>query len=222
MGFLDRLFGNEKAEARDGQPGESGTRKVADPATPASVTDAQALERYRYMMKTAPPDTIEQAHAEAFAKLTPEQRRQVLAELANAAPLEERAAAQATSPDDPRAMGRLATRTEMRQPGFMERTFGGGGMGMGLGGGSLLGSFAMGFLGSMVAQSFFSSMGMGMGGFGGGEALAGTDADVAGDQNADANTDADADPTDPDMETEVDDADMDVSDMDMGGGDFDV
>ena len=40
--------------------------------------DEQALARYRYMLKTAPPEAIEQAHAEAFEKLTPQQRRMLL------------------------------------------------------------------------------------------------------------------------------------------------
>src|SRR4029453_19468509 len=44
----------------------------------AQSADEQAIARYRYMLKTAPPETIEQAHAEAFAQLTPEQRRQGL------------------------------------------------------------------------------------------------------------------------------------------------
>lgn len=145
MGFLDRILGNEKPA----------TRPQAPAAPEGRSPDEQALERYRYMLKTAPPETIEAAHTEAFAKLSPEQRRQVLTGLAAATPAAERAAAEATSPDDPAAMGRLATRAEMRQPGIMERSFGGGG---GFGG-SLLGSFAMGFAGSMIAQSFFSSMG---------------------------------------------------------------
>ena len=42
------------------------------------TTDEQAIARYRYRLKTAPPETIEQAHAEAFAQLTPEQRQQLL------------------------------------------------------------------------------------------------------------------------------------------------
>ena len=28
--------------------------------------DEQAVERYRYLLRTAPPETIEEAHAEAF------------------------------------------------------------------------------------------------------------------------------------------------------------
>ena len=34
-------------------------------------TDEQAIARYRYLLRTAPPEAIEQAHAEAFAQLTP-------------------------------------------------------------------------------------------------------------------------------------------------------
>lgn len=140
MGFLDRIFGTESTRGEKHQS-----------------EDERALARYRYMIQTAPPETVEQAHAEAFAKLGPEQRRMVLSELANAAPPAERSHAQSVSPDDPRAMARLATRAEVRQPGFMERTLsGGGGPGLGT---NLLGSFAAGFVGSMVAQSFFSALG---------------------------------------------------------------
>jgi hypothetical protein len=168
MGFFDRLFGTDapQANARQAPPAE----------------DAQALERYRYMLQTAPPETIEQAHQEAFAKLTPEQRRQVLAGLTTAAPENERAAIAGTSPDDTKALARAATRAEFRQPGVMERTMGGG---MGLGS-SLLSSFAMGFVGSMVANSFFSALG----GFGGDSS---TEADGDGGETAANTSDDDGD-----------------------------
>ena len=110
------------------------------------------------MLRTAPPETIEQAHAEAFAQLTPDQRRMVLQNLGAVVPPGE----QATS-DDPQSLARMATRAEMRQPGTLERTFStmpGPGMG-GLMAGSFLSSMAGVFLGTMIAQSFF-------GGFGGG------------------------------------------------------
>ncbi len=53
---------------------------------PAAETDEQALERYRYMLATAPPEDIERAHEEAFARLTPDQRRQALKALAEYVP----------------------------------------------------------------------------------------------------------------------------------------
>lgn len=168
MGFFSRLLGMDES------PGQ---RPARGPVPPAGEDDERALERYRYMLQTAPPETIEQAHAEAFGKLTPDQRQQVLSELARAAPAHERAAITATSVEDPRALGRVATRAELRQPGVMERTLGGQGSGAGPGGaglggagfgGGFLSSFAAGFVGSMVAQSFFS----GLGGFGGDDTAA--------------------------------------------------
>ena len=129
--------------------------------------DEQAIARYRYMLRTAPPEAIEQAHAEAFAALTPEQRRIVLEELKREMPEIERTAA-ARAGDKPGALAQFATRAEIRQPGAMERIFGGlgaapGGSGFGAPGfgsmlaGSFLASMAGTVLGSMVAQHFFQS-----------------------------------------------------------------
>lgn len=121
-----------------------------------SISDEQAVARYRYMLQTAPPETIEQAHEEAFAKLTSEQRRIVLGQLRATLPEHEQAAG-ARSQADPKTLAQMATRAELRQPGILQRTFGGMG-GMGIGGlmaGSLLSSIAGGFIGSMIAQQFF-------------------------------------------------------------------
>ena len=32
------------------------------------MNDQQALERYRYMLRTAPPEDVERAHEEAFGR----------------------------------------------------------------------------------------------------------------------------------------------------------
>ena len=122
--------------------------------------DEQALARYRYMLKTAPPDTIEQAHVEAFAKLTPHQRRMLLEQLRAEMPEAERAYAT----DNPQTLAQLATRAEVRQPGTMERLFGGtSAAGTTFGGmmtSSLLGSIAGTVLGTMIAQNFLGSHGL--------------------------------------------------------------
>lgn len=197
MGILDRLRG-------------AGVQRPVAPASEASA-DEQAIERYRYLLRTAPPETIEQAHAEAFAQLTPEQRRRVLASLADAVPERERAAA-ARAGDDPAALARTATRAELRQPGTMERVFGGiggppgagvGAPGMGsLLAGGFLSSMAGTVLGSMIAQHFMSShpgANSLFGGDSGQGALAGTDpfhtadglgraGDVGGHPNDDLDT----------------------------------
>ncbi len=210
MGFLNRLFGTE-----NGGP-ERETRGAVLPST-----DAQALERYRYMVRTAPPETIEQAHREAFERLTPEQRRQLLSELARAAPPHEQAALQATSSEDANGLARAATRAELRQPGTLERSLHGSGIGLG---GSLLSSFAAGFVGSMVAQTFFSALGgMGDGFHGDGS----HDRDDDDDRRPAAADRDESDSSDTADHDDHDDHDSDESDDfagdDFGGGDdFDV
>ena len=72
MGFLERLFGY-KEEPPDKQKASPYGARGQEQQRPPDA-DEQALERYRYMLKTAPPETIEQAHEEAFARLTPAQR----------------------------------------------------------------------------------------------------------------------------------------------------
>jgi hypothetical protein len=167
MGFLDKLFGRREEPPRRHPyyQGEEPPRRHPyyqedygrGPATP-STSDEAALQRYRYMMRTAPPETIEQAHEEAFSKLTPEQRRQVLRDLGEATPPAERAAL--ATGDDPKTLARLATRAEMRQPGITERLFGGPGMGYGtMMAGTIFGSLVAGFVGSMIANQFFDSIG---------------------------------------------------------------
>jgi hypothetical protein len=124
---------------------------------PRPLSDEQAIERYRYMLRTAPPETIEQAHVEGFARLTESQRRAVLQGLREATPPREQGAA--ASSTDPQSLARMATRAEIRQPGVMERLFGGAPGGAGFGSmlaGSLLGSIAGTVLGGMVAQHFLA------------------------------------------------------------------
>jgi hypothetical protein len=159
MGFFDKLFGR-KREQRAPEPHAGRQGFPQHGQAPQQLNDEQALARYRYMLQTAPPDQIEQAHAEAFAKLTPQQRALALQQLSQALPEGER---RAYSSDDPRTLARMATRAEMRQPGTIERSFGGvGGMGMGgmsMGGmlaGSLMSSLAGAFIGTAIANQFFN------------------------------------------------------------------
>ena len=161
MGFLDRLLGRDQqgtnASYGSRQAPYGGSQQTTQQRSPGpqdSVTgdtaaDRQAIARYRYLLRTAAPEQIEQAHAEAFAQLSPDQRRQVLRELTDGLPPGE----QPTS-DEPAALARSATRAEMRQPGFMSSRFGGGYGGFGASlGGSLLGSIAGVVIGTAVADT---------------------------------------------------------------------
>jgi hypothetical protein len=209
MGLFDKLRERLAPQAQPA-PRPYGTGRPA--AAAAKDPDEAAIERYRYMLRTAPPETVEQAHAEAFAKLTPEQRQKVLADLSAEVPPAERATA-----DDPRSLARMATRAEMRQPGTMERALGGRGMGGGMGGGmgmggmiagTLLASVAGAFIGTAIADAFFEDDP------GGGEDLAGGE-DAAADPGAeDAGGDFGGDPGG------GEDFGGDFGSGDFGGGDF--
>ena len=157
MGIFDRFGRNDGARGRTYE---------AQPVQPSE--DEQALARYRYMLRTAPPEAIEQAHAEAFEKLTPQQRRMLLEQLLADAPESERRYAT----DSPQVLARMATRAEVREPGVMERMFSRmpaaapGAAGPGFGGimaSSLLGSVAGTVLGSVIAQSFLGHHGTDLG-----------------------------------------------------------
>jgi len=167
MGLFDRLFGSgdETSRRTPEVPAphvpvsgsrEAGGRYAPPPARAAapgpsasgSEDDRQAIERYRYLLRTAPPETVEQVHAEAFGRLTQGQRQQVLAELSSGLAPAERPAS-----DDPATLARAATRAEYSQPGFMERTFGGRGFSNGPGFGSMLGASMLGTIGGYVVGS---------------------------------------------------------------------
>lgn len=185
MGLLDRILGRDddkRDERQQGYPAqEPGAAYPPPPSGPyqdqtpdqggqpyqgqhaaqqgqQSSEDERAIARYKYLLRTAPPEKVEQAHAEAFGKLSPEQRQQVLAQLTNELPQGE-----APQSDDPQAMARAATRAEMQQPGYLQRSFAGSGGSGGRGGpgmgsmfaGSMMGTVAGVVVGSMVAQSLF-------------------------------------------------------------------
>lgn len=155
MGFLDRFFGtNSDDEYRE-------TTNRVRAASAARSQDEIAVERYRYLLRTAPPETIERVHEEAFANLTAEQRKMLFAQLTADAPRGE-----APAGDDAHSLAVSATRSEMRQPGTMEKSLAnvsavngqaGAPAGGGALGGGALGGGAPGF-GSMFGSSLLGSI----------------------------------------------------------------
>lgn len=233
MGFWDRLLGNDDTSAPSaprtppyGQPAptvRTSTDRTSTDRTPPRSEDEIAIERYRYLLRTAPPETIEQVHAEAFEKLTEPQRRQVLADLSSGLATAER-------PDstDPRVMARAATRAEAMNPGFMERTLGagtyGGRQGPGFGsmvGSSILGTVAGYVIGSALVSSFMAPAFASDQGNDDGSSDAGGDAGSGDPGSGDAGS-ADAAPADAggDSGWGGDDFGSDVGGGDFGGGDF--
>lgn len=192
MGFLDKLFGHSDPQPQPnyGQPalGQPGYDQPVQGGTGAfgmqpqggfnqsanqrpQNADEQAIARYRYMLQTAPPEDIERAHEEAFSRLTPQQRQLVLQQLTqNISPAE---AGRLSL--DPRSLAQATTRAEVRQPGFIERTFGGGGQ-PGYGQQMQPGFSQQGF----PQQGYAQPMGGMMGGGGGGGMLGGMGGMMAG------------------------------------------
>lgn len=158
MGILDRLFGRPEQPARPWQnAGNACEQPRAHGRGAEASEDERAVARYRYLLRTATPEQIEAVHAEAFAQLTAEQRRQLLQQLGESLPPGERATSA-----EPADLARAATRAEMRQPGYLPRTLSGGSFagagGLSMGrviGGSMLGTVAGMMIGSAMASILF-------------------------------------------------------------------
>ncbi|HEV7949023.1 MAG TPA: hypothetical protein VGP24_04565 [Glaciihabitans sp.] len=188
MGFLDRLFGRNDAA----EPTVPKYRRNGSTPQAGRSEDDIAVERYRYLLRTAPPETIEEVHKEAFTKLTPEQRTLLFTQLSESAPAGEKPAN-----DSPDALAVAATRSEMRQPGTMERSMRAPGMGFGgTMASSMLGTVAGYVIASALVSSFLPDAGA--------DSTDASGADESGsDQGADATDGGSAD-----------------SGGDFGGGDF--
>jgi hypothetical protein len=113
MGFVDRILGRKHDLDEDRTP----TTTTSAPAKPA---DERAVAEYERLLRTAPPDTIEKVHVEAFAKLTPEQLDILYDRFtANASTAEDR-------PADarPATLAKTATQVEQKKPGTLQRVMG--------------------------------------------------------------------------------------------------
>lgn len=148
--------------------------------------DERAIARYRYLLRTAPPERLEEVHAEAFGQLSSEQRQQLLGQLSNDLP-----AGEAPRSDDPRDLARSATRAEMRQPGYMQSALARPGLGSMMAG-SMLGTIVGVVVGSAIAESLFGgyetspeAADVGEAGDAGAADGGGGEADAAGDVGGD-------------------------------------
>ncbi|OII12216.1 hypothetical protein BIU97_04290 [Curtobacterium sp. MCBA15_009] len=147
----DRLTGDERdrqaqrpadpfGQQQHGQQ-QSGQRPVAQPRRGPADPDAVAIAKYDYLLRTAPPEQLEQVHHDAFARLTPAQRQQIRDRLNSELPPHEH-----LRDDSAGGMARAMTRGEVAQPGLVRRVLGGGSAGGGRGGrgGAFVGGAAVG------------------------------------------------------------------------------
>ncbi|MET4053066.1 hypothetical protein ABID81_002438 [Frigoribacterium sp. PvP054] len=132
----DKVTGDDRQNGQQSQPGGYGAPRQPQHQQPqhqqgvgrpgagghapqGSAADRAALAKYDYLLQTAPPQQLEQVHRDAFERLTPEQRQQVLARLSAEVPAGERPAS-----SEPADLARAATRGETAHPGLMKRVLG--------------------------------------------------------------------------------------------------
>jgi hypothetical protein len=143
----DRLTGDDRSRQQP-QPQQPVGRQHQGPVD----SDAIAIAKYDYLLRTAPPEQLEQVHHDAFARLTPAQRQQIRDRLNSELPPHEH-----LRDDSAGGMARAMTRGEVARPGLVRRVLGGGSVGRGRGGafagGAAVGAGAMalGGLGAAVA-----------------------------------------------------------------------
>ena len=123
-GLLGSLFGqdsNEDDYRRFDERYERGQHQDFD--------DREVQQRYRQVLRNAPPEVIEDAHAEAFSRLDPQERRLLAQRLRQQA---EQLDSRYDSPydndqydDDPRTLARMARRAEQQNPNILDQVFGG-------------------------------------------------------------------------------------------------
>jgi len=96
-----------------------------------------AYDRYRYLLRTASPAEIEAAHEQAFARMSPLERRQVRRALV--------AAHTRPANESPAALARAATQLNRLRPGALDRALSASSPGR-----TVLGSLVSGVVGSTV------------------------------------------------------------------------
>jgi hypothetical protein len=140
MGIFDRIHGHHESE------------RGISPTPMIGPTEREAIAQYRTLLRTAPPETIEQAHASAFAQLTSAHRQTIYAELCHEMPTFEWETGRRFA-DEPRSLARMATRAELEHPGTLERVL----LRLDLPTGeSSTGGFAGMLVGSWAACQFFA------------------------------------------------------------------
>ncbi|WP_169582083.1 MULTISPECIES: cation-transporting ATPase [Microbacterium] len=102
------------AEPPTGRSAQGRRSPLTPPPAVGPASDRDAVARYEYLLRTAPPAQLEQIHHDAFARLGPGDREQVA----------ERMRAELPPGEQPRSAGpadlaRAATRAEIGRPGSL-------------------------------------------------------------------------------------------------------
>ena len=110
MSIRDRL-----AHMTGKAAGEGSSRKSAKPPD-ASGEEARELARYKYLLRVAPPDVVEQVHRESFEALLLEQRERLFLRLRH-----DLSEAQRPTSSEPAELARAAVAAHERDHGYLVR-----------------------------------------------------------------------------------------------------
>lgn len=128
-------------------------RAASTGAGVGSESDRAAIARYDYLLQTADPQRVEQIHRDAFARLTPQQRRLVEERMRSELPAGERP--RSPSPEDlARAAGRAEAVRPGRMRGLLSRVRGSGSGGAA----GMAGGAAVGILGAVAGGAVLSAV----------------------------------------------------------------
>ncbi|MFJ4221184.1 cation-transporting ATPase [Curtobacterium luteum] len=150
----DKLTGDDRTRQGQQPPAQQSSPQHV-PGRPGGGSSAQrgpvdadrvAIAKYDYLLRTAPPERLEQVHHDAFARLTPAQRQDVRNRLNSELPPNEH-----LRDDSPAGLARAATRGEVARPGLLRRVLGGRGGAFAGGAAVGAGAMAIGGLGVAVA-----------------------------------------------------------------------
>jgi hypothetical protein len=123
-GLLGNLFGQDTTEDDYRRFDERYSRGRAE-----DMDDHEVQQRYRQVLRNAPPEVIEDAHADAFAQLSPQERREMAQRLRQQAQMLDDPYDDPYDrdeyDDDPRTLARMARRAEQRNPNILDQLFGG-------------------------------------------------------------------------------------------------
>ncbi|GAC1386038.1 MAG: hypothetical protein NVSMB42_06200 [Herpetosiphon sp.] len=128
---LGSLFGqNEPHRQQDYQQFSQQYDRYTNPQDPTNDTHfnpQDVQDRYRYMLRNAPPEVVDQAHQQMMQQLSPDQRQQLATQMYQSMPQQNMQ--QQFDPrqlvQNPQMMGQMMRQTEQQNPGILDQVFGG-------------------------------------------------------------------------------------------------
>lgn len=110
MSIRDRL------EHLTGKATREGSSRRSASSTDSSAEEARVLALYKYLLRVAEPDVVEQVHREAFATLAPEQRERLVLRLNH-----DLSEAQRPAGSEPSELARSAVAAHQGDHGYLVR-----------------------------------------------------------------------------------------------------